>query len=304
MTLACCSSPAKSHDCCHSSSLFASHLKPLDRWAHDQSEELSFLTSTSLSYLALAVSHPQPCADATSTFVANLTPIESSSSNKMAEAQSSTAIISPSLVQPLSSPNRAELENRPNPIVEIAASGDIILVVGPKQVRLCVYSQILKTVSKPFSAMLSPTWNPGCSLPSATSPVEYFLPEDDADAMKYVCAVLHHQNHILPRPMETCDIFQISVIADKYDLLGALEFASESWLADRDGSCVCDWELTRLAAAAYTFQDAEAFKDTTRALVLNYSGSFLDIADKELKSAMGLEVFCECFLRGPMEHTD
>lgn len=162
----------------------------------------------------------------------------------------------------------------PSRIVDIAASGDLILVVGPEQLQLRVHSQVPQTASTSFSAMLGPTWNPSHDLPSTISPAEYPLPEDNATAMKYTCAVIHLQNNILPRSMQAQDIFEIPVIAKKYDLIDALRFASESWLAHRDE---CPRGLILLTAAAYAFQNPEAFKDTTRALVLKYDSSLLDL---------------------------
>jgi hypothetical protein len=44
-------------------------------------------------------------------------------------------------------------DNKLSAIVEIAADGDVILVVGPEKVKLCVHSLFLKAASKPFSAM-------------------------------------------------------------------------------------------------------------------------------------------------------
>lgn len=43
-------------------------------------------------------------------------------------------------------------------VADIAVTGDVFLVVGPEQLKLRVHSLILKTTSKPFTAMLGPNW--------------------------------------------------------------------------------------------------------------------------------------------------
>ena len=55
-------------------------------------------------------------------------------------------------------------EHKPTTLVDIAADGDVILVVGPEKIRLRVHSLNLKATSKPFSAMLGPIWKEGRDL--------------------------------------------------------------------------------------------------------------------------------------------
>ena len=43
-------------------------------------------------------------------------------------------------------------------VINVAAAGDVILIVGPERLKLRVQSLVLKSVSKPFSAMLSQRW--------------------------------------------------------------------------------------------------------------------------------------------------
>jgi hypothetical protein len=119
-------------------------------------------------------------------------------------------------------------EHRPNTLVDIAADGDVILVVGPEKIGLRVHSLNLKATSKPFSAMLGPIWKEGRDLLQDES-VEIPLPEDNAKALEYICAIIHHQNKMLPLTMTPLDVLEVAVVVDKYDLVDALRFASESW---------------------------------------------------------------------------
>jgi len=83
-------------------------------------------------------------------------------------------------------------------VTKIAADGDVILVVGPERVRLRVYSLFLKAASKPFSIMLGPDWKESHNMFDRDGLVELPLPEDNAAALKLICAIIHHQNNIVP----------------------------------------------------------------------------------------------------------
>lgn len=174
-------------------------------------------------------------------------------------------------------------------IVEIAPDGDLILIVGPEEAKLHVHSMLLRAVSKPFSAMLGPDWKEGHDLLDYDRPAEVLLPEDNAAALKIICSIVHHQNRQVPQSLAAGDVLAVAVTADKYDCVQALRFASESWLrpsGDKAGN------LMLLTAAAYLFQNAQAFKEIMKALILDYDGPYLTLSCKEVESAMSWKVFC------------
>ncbi|KAF4960489.1 hypothetical protein FSARC_10457 [Fusarium sarcochroum] len=180
-------------------------------------------------------------------------------------------------------------------VVQIAADGDLLLIVGPEETRIRVHSTSLMAASKPFSVMLGPHWKEGQNKHDhdehdREKPFELLLPDDNAVALKMICFILHHQNREVPRSLTARDILAIAVAADKYDCLDALRFASESWLrtsGDEAGN------LMLLTAAAYIFQDAQAFKEITRALIIYYDGSYLALSLEEVESFMPWRVFCK-----------
>ena len=107
--------------------------------------------------------------------------------------------------------------------------------------------------------------------------------------MKIICSVIHHRNKDVPQTLAASDILAIAVTADKYDCVHALRFAGESWLrSSRDEA----GNLMLLTAAAYLFQNAQAFKEITRALILDYDGPYLALSCEEVESAMTWRVFC------------
>lgn len=181
-------------------------------------------------------------------------------------------------------------DTKTDTLVEIAPDGDLILIVGPEEARLRVHSMLLRAVSKVFSVMFRPDWKEGQDMLDRDGPAELLLPEDNAAALKIICSVIHHQNREVPQTLAAGDILAVAVTADKYDLVHALRFASESWLRSYTHG---PGNLMLLTAAAYLFQNAHAFKEITRALVLDYDGPYLALSCEEVESAMTWRVFCK-----------
>jgi hypothetical protein len=169
-------------------------------------------------------------------------------------------------------------DSNPSTIVEIAANGNVILVVGPEKMKLRVYSLFLQATSRPFSAMFGPDWNKGYNMP-----VELPLPEDNAVALKLICAIIHHCNEMVPQTLAARDVLGIAVTADKYDCISALKFAGGHWLQPREFEA---GDLMVLAAAAYLFQNAQAFKEITKTMILNHSSPYLTLSYQEVESTI------------------
>jgi len=182
------------------------------------------------------------------------------------------------------------INTQTNTVVEIAPDGDLILIVGPEEARFHVHSMLLKAVSKPFSVMFGPDWKEGHDMLDRKGPAELLLPEDNAAALKIICSIIHHQNREVPQALAACDILAVAVTADKYDCVQALRFASESWLRPFTDEAS---NLMLLTAAAYLFRNAQAFKEITRALVLDYDGPYLTLSCEEVESAITWKVFCK-----------
>jgi hypothetical protein len=174
-------------------------------------------------------------------------------------------------------------------ITEIAADGDIILVVGHDGVKLRVHSLILKTASKVFSAMLGPYFSEGQNI-TKDCPKEILLPEDDADALKIICEITHLQNSAVPDSLPPSAVIQLAITADKYDCVPALKFASAHWLEPRESQAVAD--LALLMAAAYILDDAQGFMEVSRSMIIQHDGSYLLLANEELELIVPWRIFC------------
>jgi len=116
-----------------------------------------------------------------------------------------------------------------NPIIPISPNGNVVLVVGPKAVRLRVHSLLLQSASKVFNAMFGPNWSEGQGL-SEESRRSICLEEDDPEALRIICCVIHHRNDVVSLTLPPKQVLQIAIAADKYDLAVALTFAASQWL--------------------------------------------------------------------------
>ena len=184
----------------------------------------------------------------------------------------------------------AEHNGKLDPVTDIFPDGDVVLVVGPRNVRLRVQSQVLRCASKVFDAMFKPHWSEGQGL-SKESPLEIPLVEDDADALRTICRVIHCCNDDVPHFLTPKEILQIFIEIDKYDLRVAFKYASVQWLKPRNNADRVDKGY--LLAAAFLSGDMDTFVAHTLALILHYKGSYLEFFDDEITSQIvPLKTFC------------
>ncbi|KAL2040036.1 hypothetical protein N7G274_007439 [Stereocaulon virgatum] len=94
---------------------------------------------------------------------------------------------------------------------------------------------------------------------------------------------------MVPQTLAAGNVLGIAITADKYDCIDVLKFASGNWLQPRQNKA---GDLMLLAAAAYLFQNAPAFQEITKAMILNHGGPYLTLSCEEVESAMNWRVFC------------
>ena len=173
---------------------------------------------------------------------------------------------------------------------EIAPTGDIILVVGAVEDRLRVHSLCMRTASTVFDAMFGPHFLEG--QPSTDSaPKEILMPDDNTNAMVFICNVIHHRNDMLPDVLQPADLADIASAADKYDCLLTLKYTISQWL---------DWEepvasssLGSILMAAYLFDNSNAFQRVTRRLVTGLSEPNHGLIKEERDTVMPWTINCK-----------
>lgn len=163
----------------------------------------------------------------------------------------------------------AESSESQSEMITIAATGDVILVAGQHSVKLRVNSTILRTASQVFEAMLGPNFAEGQEL-SSTTPKEIKLEEDDAEAMKVICQVLHFKLANVPHAVDPPLFLNISKLVDKYFLQEAFTFYIEKWFSIEDirKYQYAMEDLVRLLEIAMLLKLSEGFMAVTRRLVM------------------------------------
>jgi hypothetical protein len=117
--------------------------------------------------------------------------------------------------------------------------------------------------------MFGPNWSEGQGF-SKESIWEVPLVEDDVDALRTICCVIHHRNDDVPQALTPKEVLQIAIEADKYDLSVALKYASAKWLKPRGNADKVD--IGYLMAVAFLFGDMDTLAAHTLALILHYKG--------------------------------
>ncbi|KAH7111808.1 hypothetical protein B0J11DRAFT_447464 [Dendryphion nanum] len=164
-------------------------------------------------------------------------------------------------------------------ITEAASNGDVVLVVGTGEKRVRVCSGVLKIASKYFTALLGPHFNEGHDI-GGNEPKEVMMPYDNAKALEIICNVIHLRNDVVPKSLDSADILDIAITADKFDCIVALKHVSTIWLNPKEKETVMG--LGNLMAAAYILNDPQAFSDITRAMIFHHKDSYLLLTDSDV----------------------
>lgn len=173
---------------------------------------------------------------------------------------------------------------------EIAADGDVVLIVGPNKRKLRVHSLFLKTASKVLEMKLRPDSSEVQDISNHDTQA-ILLPEDDEGAMKTLCAVIHLSSDAASDALTPGEVLKVAIAAEKYGCIVALRNASGHWLKSAENASIEDLKV--LMAAAYLFDATQAFEDITAALILHHTDSYLALAQDQVGSLLPRRVFCE-----------
>ncbi|KAL0633411.1 hypothetical protein Q9L58_007724 [Maublancomyces gigas] len=155
----------------------------------------------------------------------------------------------------------------------IDTNGDVVLLIG-EATSLVVSSKVLSVASPVFAAMLSPHFREGSSL-SSTCPTQIPLPDDPPVAVTTIVNILHFRND----SVWVCtfeELFDIALVADKYDLALALGPWRHVWLmripdyiVDVDGCPGQDSNReSREIFIRYVFKDPDGFEKVTKQAII------------------------------------
>lgn len=100
------------------------------------------------------------------------------------------------------------------------------------------------------------------------TPIEIPLPDDDLEAMRLLCMVLHMKSGCLSRKPTITELRGFAEIVDKYDCTAAVYFVARTWLRDahEQAATVQDWY--NLTESAWLLDEPFAFRRSTKELSL------------------------------------
>ena len=140
---------------------------------------------------------------------------------------------------------------------DVDPEGDITLVVGDQQIRAS--SKVLALASPVFATMLGPYFAEGqAKNPSIT------LPEDDVEAMTWLCKALHFKLTANERLISFGLGRKLATLCDKYDTSVAISSWSAMWMQNWKGSVDGNISYATLLHMSYAFGNHEAFWCTSR----------------------------------------
>lgn len=175
---------------------------------------------------------------------------------------------------------------------EIAANGDVFLVIGFRKRRIQVNSVVLRNASKYFNAMFGPNFSEGQDLKGSVIK-EIPMPDDNAAALEILFNIIHLRNTAVPESLKPNKVFELAVVADKFDCIIPVKHASMQWLRPKTAMDIL--EMGHLMAAAYILDNARAFMDITWEMIFRNGGSYLRLADQGLRLTdfVPMKAFCK-----------
>ncbi|KJZ73333.1 hypothetical protein HIM_07337 [Hirsutella minnesotensis 3608] len=172
-------------------------------------------------------------------------------------------------------------------VTTVASLGDLMLVVGPANVRIQVNSLILREASPVLNARICKRSKIKL-VASKGGPVLLFLRDDDATAMELLCRILHCDPSMSTVP-EASEILQLVKVARKYEVLDRVGFIVEVWIQHLYGVDDID-ELWALLCAANIIQSYSTFENLSRRLIIKHQGSYRPFAAEDKDNAVAWQL--------------
>ncbi|GAD96738.1 hypothetical protein MGYG_03969 [Paecilomyces variotii No. 5] len=178
---------------------------------------------------------------------------------------------------------------QPDPnFYEIDANGDTILVLNvtcpvekeESKMRLQVSSLFLASGSPVFQIMFTGDFEEAHRLrENANSGIktEINLPEDNAEAMKELCEIIHHReikhNALVPRGLDS--VWETTILAQKYNCLHLVKDKFDCYLyrTQKWNNCTDMEAIAKVLVLSSLLDNSEAFRGASEAIIENSNWS-------------------------------
>ncbi|KAF5022494.1 hypothetical protein F66182_5466 [Fusarium sp. NRRL 66182] len=165
---------------------------------------------------------------------------------------------------------------------KIVPNGDVVFVFEQGTKKIQVHSFLMKHASPVFSAMLGVNFKEGDVLQEAAlnnRPAEIPLPDDDFEAFKLVCIVIHHQGQTKQHAPSVQGLIGILEVADKYHLLDAISMSFELWVRNHSRTKDClRSDLWLLMLISYRINVQDLFQAFSKKVALYCRKAYIELA--------------------------
>ncbi|KAF2487560.1 hypothetical protein BDY17DRAFT_289195 [Neohortaea acidophila] len=180
--------------------------------------------------------------------------------------------------------------------MQLEAAGDVVLVVGePPVYAIMVSSDRLARLSPVFEAMLSPVFRERLAGQRSLEPEEFYLRDDDVDAMLHICLMLYnHQPQ--NQPLKGSAIHGLLKTMEKYHCRDAFAMQVNDMVRHQLEQDTPTWESAILnTAIAYLADDVAQFKAHTSRLITAFTIKFLSTREFEGGDTLPLDALIVMF---------
>lgn len=122
----------------------------------------------------------------------------------------------------------------PNKLLSFDSDGDLLLrltsLTSKETVRIKVSSKHLMLASPVFKAMFKPDLCLEGELLKSRDLAEVDLPDDDPEPFELLMNILHGRSRQVPQYISFDTLTNLSILADKYQILEPLEIYLRLWL--------------------------------------------------------------------------
>jgi hypothetical protein len=153
--------------------------------------------------------------------------------------------------------------------VVVDPRGDLKLVVGETKTVFQVCSRALARSASYWDTLLYGRFSKGQAQQNGSDWCIPF-PEDDPDGMKLILDVVHHRHEALPDHVPCDLLFQVTVLADRYDMIGCLSTFWGDWCCDHSRKTMwkmAPQDLTEHLWLYHKLGDERGFRIAVRTLV-------------------------------------
>lgn len=140
--------------------------------------------------------------------------------------------------------------------------------------------------------MLGPNFKEGTLLRESRGPTEIVLPDDNAEALWNVYSTLYGA-HPRVRDLGPDEIYDVSILAQKYDLADRLALACGAWFQRADDAYYDSESSFKLLVAAYWLGCESGFAYVSRFLVREAGETIYRQAMESTDQVLGLKLCCE-----------